>query len=106
MRQEFSKSTKLARFDLAKGHCETCGQKILTGAEYDHAVEDYVGGANTLANCRCVCKRCHGQKTQDNRPAIDRTRRIYEKRAGVRDKRRGFKKPPPGYSAWTRSIDR
>jgi 5-methylcytosine-specific restriction endonuclease McrA len=105
-RREFSKSVRLAAWERCKGHCETCGQKIVAGVEYDHALENYVGGMNDLANCVCLCVRCHRVKTKTNRPQIDKTRRIYEKRAGVRDKRRGFKKPPSGYNAWSRSIDR
>ena len=87
-RAEFTKQTKLRRFEHAKGHCERCGNRILTSAEYDHDQEDYIGGANSFENCRCLCRRCHAEKTAENRPEIDRTRRIYEKRAGVRTKRK------------------
>lgn len=104
-RAEFTKATKLLAFERSNGHCECCGGKILTSAEYDHIIEDTLTHDNSLENCRVLCSKCHGAKTQKNRPAIDKTRRIYEKRAGVRKKKgRGFQKPPAGYDAWTRSM--
>ena len=91
MRREFSKATKLAAWERSGGRCECgCGQKIIGTPEYDHRLEDYVGGANDLVNCVVMSKRCHRLKTNANRPEIDKTRRIAEKRAGVR-KRQGFK---------------
>lgn len=90
-RQEFSKGVKLQAWERSNGHCECgCGQKIIGTPEYDHRLEDYLGGANDLANCVVMSKRCHRLKTEKNRPEIDKTRRIFEKRAGVR-KRQGFR---------------
>lgn len=105
-RAEFSKAVKLRRFEHANGCCETCGQRITTVAEYDHATPAAIGGDNTFANCRCVCKRCHRIKTSEKDvPEISRSRRIYEKRAGVR-KRGGFSKAPTGFNTWTRQWER
>jgi len=104
-RAEFSKSTKLAAFERAGGHCEKCLQRITTGAEYDHIKEDYISKDNSLSNCMCLCKKCHAIKTKASRPAIDKTRAIYEKRAGARKskgrpmagtKASGFKKKLDG----------
>lgn len=90
-RQEFSKATKLAAWERSGDRCECgCGQKILGTPEYDHRLEDYVGGGNHLDNCMVMSKRCHRLKTDRNRPEIDKTRRIAEKRAGVRG-RQGFR---------------
>jgi 5-methylcytosine-specific restriction endonuclease McrA len=89
MRQEFSKKTKLARFEFARGHCEYCGAKIITHAEYHHERQAHLGGDNSLENCRCICVKCHNAESRKNRPENDKTRRVYEKRAGVR-KTRGF----------------
>lgn len=101
-RSEFSKKTKLERFEHAQGHCETCGCKIVGSAEYDHQIPDNLGGENSFENCRCLCKKCHGLKTQtEDRPRIDKARRVIEKRAGVRQSR-SFRKPPPGYSTFDR----
>lgn len=94
-RREFSKSVRLQAWERSGGHCECgCGTKILGTPEYDHRLEDYVGGANDLANCMVMSKRCHRLKTNANRPEIDKTRRIFEKRAGVRTGRgfRGWKR--------------
>lgn len=104
-RSEFSKSTKLARFEHAGGRCEECLQRIIGTAEYDHAVPDAIGGKNDFENCRCLCKKCHRLKTSETDiPRISKAKRVYEKRAGVRQKSRGFQRPPRGYSQWTRSI--
>lgn len=95
-RAEFTKATKLARFDHAKGHCETCGQRIVGVAEYDHAVPCAVGGDNSFENCRVMCKRCHRLKTSTiDVPQISKSVRIYEKRAGVRTKRPFPKRAQP-----------
>lgn len=94
-RREFSKATKLAAFERSGGRCECgCNQPILGTPEYDHRLEDYVGGANDIENCMVMSKRCHRLKTDRNRPEIDKTRRIAEKRAGVRQGRgfRGWRK--------------
>lgn len=103
-RSEFSKATKLARFEHAGGRCETCLQRITGVAEYDHLIEDTLTHDNSFENCRCVCKKCHSLKTKANRPQVDKSRRIYEKRAGVRKPRSGFRKPPPGYDSFNRRM--
>lgn len=102
MRAEFSKKTKLARFEFAKGHCEECGCKIVGSAEYDHDKEDYIGGDNSFENCRVLCGKCHKRKTRKNRPQIDKTRRIIEKRAGLRKSSRPMRKAPDGYDTFNR----
>lgn len=103
MRAEFTKATKLARFEHAKGCCETCGNKIITTAEYDHFVPAAIGGANEFDNCRVLCVKCHRLKTSTiDVPQISKSVRIAEKRAGVRKTR-----PMPGSRAspWKRKID-
>jgi 5-methylcytosine-specific restriction endonuclease McrA len=102
-RAEFSKKTKAARFLHAGGCCEVCGQKITTGAEYDHAIEETLTHDNSFENCVCMCGRCHARKTKDRRPEIDKTRRVTEKAMGLRKTKRGFPKAPAGYSTFTRS---
>lgn len=47
-RAEFTKKTKMAAFEREKGHCQRCGCKIITHAEYDHALEDYISKDNSL----------------------------------------------------------
>lgn len=95
-RAEFSARTKLEAFERAKGRCETCGRKIMSGAEYDHIIEETLTHDNSLENCRVQCAKCHAVKTKRNRPKIDKTRRIIKKRAGIKPR----KGPPlPGTKA-------
>ena len=64
-RLEFSMTTKVKRFDFAKGHCEYCGIKLLVGdAEFHHEVEAERGGDNSFENCRALCKPCHAGETK------------------------------------------
>lgn len=96
-RNEFSKATKLEAFDRSRGFCEACLQSLSgRSPEYDHIIPDYLGGSNELDNCQVLCPKCHRQKTSDeDRPRIDKSRRIIEKRAGVRTKKGWWK--PEGY---------
>lgn len=98
MRQEFPKSVKLAAWKRCGGICECgCNQKIIGGmVEYDHILEDYLGGQPTLENCRVMRTKCHDAKTAERRPEIDKTRRTIEKNAGIR-KPKG--RPLPGTKA-------
>lgn len=94
-RREFSKATKLAAWERSGGRCECgCGQKILGTPEYDHITPAAIGGSNDLDNCRVMAKRCHRVKTSKDVPAIAKSTRIAEKRAGVRQGRgfRGWKR--------------
>lgn len=90
-RREFSKATKLASFKRANGICECgCNLPLVGRPEYHHDREDFIGGVNSLENCRCVNKKCHRRITNANRPQMDKTRRIVEKNAGLR-RGRGFR---------------
>lgn len=103
-RAEFSRRTKLEAFNRASGHCETCGCKILSGAEYDHRIPDMVDGGNDVENCRVLCARCHRLKTKADRPEIDKTRRILKKRAGLR-KPKGRPLPGTKASGWRKRMN-
>ena len=84
MRQEFSTKTKLAAFDRANGMCESCGQKIIGRAEYDHALPDFFGGKPELENCQCLCSKCHRLKTSTaDVPRIAKTKRTRAKSRGA-----------------------
>lgn len=99
-RQEFTKATKLASFERAKGHCETCGCKIITRAEYDHRIPCGLGGDASPENCVCLCSKCHRAKTSTRDvPAISKAVRLNEKRAGARTKRGGFS------TRWRKKMD-
>lgn len=107
-RAEFSKKTKLAAFERCKGICECgCGQKIITGVEYDHfPVPASLGGSNELDNCRVLMKKHHRLITaQIDQPALSKSQRILEKRASVRKPRgRPFPKKPKGQQ-WGRNFE-
>ena len=104
MRREFSKSVKLAAFQRANGHCESCGQKIVTVAQYDHAVPDALDGEPTLDNCQVLCGACHRRKTSDlDVPAIAKAVRTNEKLMGLR--RRGPAMPGTKRSGWKKKLD-
>lgn len=106
VRKEFSKSVRIAAWELAGGICQCgCRQKITGTPEYHHIVPAALGGSGDLENCRVMAKRCHRVQTSDTDvPEIARSRRIFEKRIGARGTGRGFPKPPPGYDAWTRRM--
>lgn len=106
-RDEFPASVKVAAFERADGKCEMCTKKIVSIAIYDHyPVPAAIGGTGTLSNCRVLCRRCNDDVTNTkDKPAIAKTKRIAETRMGLRaPKRGGFRRPPPGYSSWTRSM--
>jgi 5-methylcytosine-specific restriction enzyme A len=88
MRREFSRTTKLAAWDRCKGFCESCHQKIIGVAEYDHATPCALEGEPTLDNCVVLCARCHRIKTSRlDVPAIAKGKRIEKKRAGIKSGR-------------------
>lgn len=101
-RSEFSKGTKRDAFARALGRCEECTQSLAgRRAEYDHIIPDYIGGTNDLDNCRVLCPKCHRSKTvNEDRPKIDKTRRLTDKAAGLR-KGRGFYRPRNVKYNWT-----
>lgn len=107
MRREFPSKVRVAAFERAGGHCEQCTVKIVGGqARYDHRVPDAIGGEPTLDNCQCLCRTCHDLKThKTDVPTIAKSKRTHAKHINARDKRGGFRKPPPGYNAWTRRIE-
>ena len=106
LRQEFSKATKTAAWNRCGGFCECpCLQKIVGTPEYHHIVPAALGGGNDLDNVLVLSKRCHRVRTaKTDVPQIAKSRRIFEKRIGVRGTGRGFRKAPPNYDAWSRRM--
>ena len=101
----FSKTTKIAAFERAKGHCECgCGVKILAGeVEYDHRIEVALDGNNSLENCVVLRSKCHRSKTSARAAPVAKSKRIAEKNMGLRKTLR----PLPGSKAspWKRKMD-
>lgn len=88
MRQEFSAKTKLQAWERSKGTCEACGNKIVSGTEYDHRIACEFGGGASLDNCVVLCRPCHAKKTfGEDIPAIAKSRRIRKRVAGIRKPR-------------------
>ena len=86
-RAEFTKSTKRDAFLRANGDCEICGMKLkVNEAEYHHRIEAYLGGPATLENCVVLCRSCHALATKARHPEIDKTRRLSDRRMGIRRK--------------------
>lgn len=106
MRQEFSKTTRVAAWERCGGVCECgCQQKIIGTPEYHHIVPAALDGSNDLENCAVLQKRCHRVRTAETDvPEIAKSRRIFEKRIGARGQGRGFPKPHPNYDPWTRRM--
>lgn len=104
MRNEFSSKIKAAAALRAKGHCEGCTRKLLTGDyHYDHVIPDAMGGNATLDNCAVLCKSCHSTKTtRSDVPAIAKAKRRERNRFGIR-KRSTF--PCSRDSAFKKKID-
>lgn len=104
-RAEFSAQTKALAWQRCGGRCEMCGNEIRmgNGPEYHHVIDAAIDGSAELDNCQVLCIRpCHKAVTDAHRPAIVKTKRILEKRIGVRAKGR-FRKPPPGMTYdWSR----
>lgn len=105
-RTEFSAKVKREAWERCAGKCEWCTAKLYPGKfAYDHARPDGLGGTADLPNCQVLCDSCHGSKTvEQDRPRMQKADNIRNKHLGIK-KPRGFRKPPPGYSAWTRRIE-
>lgn len=87
-RQEFSRKTRLAIIKRANGKCEVCSAVLKPGSgEVDHLLPCALGGDNSPANGRLLCRVCHGEKTKSD---IRRTRKADRQR----DKNNGAWKPP------------
>lgn len=102
-RRNFTKAVKLQAWERCGGKCESCRQKIIGVAEYDHLIADALDGEPTLENCQVLCARCHRLKTsKTDVPAISKGKRLEAKRSGL--KRKGAPIPGNRNSAWKRKM--
>lgn len=96
-RREFDKPTRRAALARSGNRCEAegalygldagvrCNANLGDGMHFDHVLPDGLDGEPTLENCGAVCTRCHDWKTRHrDRPAIDKAKRVEEKRLGLR----------------------
>ena len=92
MRAEFSKRTRLDKWNRAKGHCEDCGIDLRgRHAEYHHASFDR--SDNSFDNCRLLCQPCHTGITRERAPLLAKSNRIRERIASIK---RVSGRPLPG----------
>ncbi len=96
-RRNFTKATKIAEWEAAVKMCRACWTPIrdYRDGEYDHIIPTSIGGTNSAANIKLLCRPCHARKTKDDRRAIDKTRRILKKAAGLTKKRKHRLKSRP-----------
>lgn len=93
MRREFSRAVMAAAADRAKGHCEQCTRKLLSGDfHFDHVIPDALGGEPTLENCAVLCRACHAAKTtKGDVPRIAKMKRQRDTALGIRKTRTPIK---------------
>ena len=90
-RREFPVAVKKAAWERCSGICECgCGQPILPGdgPQYEHVVEDALGGEPTLENCAVKRTRCHRKKSSERAPVIAKAHRVARKVAGLAPRKR------------------
>jgi 5-methylcytosine-specific restriction endonuclease McrA len=64
--------------------------------EYHHVKEAFLGGDNSPDNVAVLCRKCHAERTKEQRPMVDKVRRLYLRNIGHRRK---VSKPMPGSRA-------
>ncbi|MCF3932890.1 HNH endonuclease [Acuticoccus sp. M5D2P5] len=114
-RREFSKPVRREMLQRSGGKCEAkgelfglaegvrCNADLAYGVRFEHVLPDYIGGAPTPENGAAVCPKCWRWKTDNHdRPIADKTRRVSEKRQGLRQKRSSF--PTARTGSWKGKI--
>ena len=100
MRQEFSRKTKAKIIARADGRCERCKAVLKTGeGEVDHLLACALGGDNSPANGRLLCRVCHKEKTAGDVRRTRKADRARDKQSGAmvskqKIKSRGFNTSP------------
>jgi 5-methylcytosine-specific restriction protein A len=95
LRREFPRRVKFAAWIRANGHCESCGQKIVAGAQYDHDKPDGLGGEPTLENCKVLCGPCHRIKTHEHdRPIMQKADNQKKSAANITRPRKKIQSRP------------
>lgn len=83
-RQEFNRKTRKHIIDRANGKCEVCKAVLKTGeGEVDHILPCALGGDNSPANGRLLCKVCHKSKTKSDVRSTRKADRQRDKESGA-----------------------
>ena len=84
-RKSFSRTERVRLFDLHKGACHLCGQKIMVGEAWDleHIVPWELTRDDSDDNVKPAHKSCHKVKTAEDVAAIRKADRIRAKHIGA-----------------------
>ena len=106
-RRSLSPLQRLKVFEAAGGRCHLCELRIQVGDKWDveHVRPLALDGADDAANMRPAHKDCHATKTKADAAAWSKAKRMKAKHLRIK-KPSAWRKPPPGYNAWTRRIER
>ena len=106
-RRSLSPMQRLKVFEAAGGRCHLCELRIQVGQPWDveHVRPLALLGDDDQSNMRPAHKDCHAIKTKADAASWSKAKRMKAKHLGIK-KPGGFRKPPPGYNAWTRRIER
>ena len=105
-RRSLSPLQRLKVFEAAGGVCHLCELRIQVGQPWDveHVRPLALLGDDDQSNMRPAHKDCHATKTKADAASWSKAKRMKAKHLGIK-KPGGFRKPPPGYNAWTRRIE-
>ena len=106
-RRKISPMQRLKVFEAAGGRCHLCDRRIQVGQPWDveHVRPLALLGDDDQSNMRPAHKDCHATKTKADAASWSKAKRCAAKHNGIR-KPSTWRKPPPGYNAWTRRIER
>lgn len=106
-RREFSVAVKKAAWARCGERCEGCGGEFSAAnpPEYDHRIEDALGGEPKLENCEVLGRRCcHSRKTSERAPVVAKAQRLARKtRQGIKARKQII--PGSKASAFKKRID-
>lgn len=96
-RTNFTKATKRAALARSNGCCEgsletgiRCDAPIGSGrpVEFDHVLQDWMGGDASLENCEALCPPCHRVKTAADAARRAKAKRQFDHHNGIKDPHR------------------
>jgi 5-methylcytosine-specific restriction endonuclease McrA len=90
---------RLRVFERCEGRCHRCGRKIRPGGKWtlEHLTAIILGGRNSEDNLGCTCEWCLPIKNAEDQSAKSKLAKITKRHIGVKENKRGFPKPPPGF---------